>query len=398
MRSALRSITNILLMCASTLLYAADHTDDVSGLSVPLHYDSEYGIYTAKLMVGQNPVQIADAVVDTGSAIMVLVADKTYCPSCFSALTKGTINPSQIQSLNPNKEIKIDYGSANDTAVEYDAPIQYAASERHKVKMKVYVLKKSSQPTSILGMIQHNLRADPINSTPFIVKLMENFNKYTNITFVLCGHKGKSYFHVGPIELPQPLVKTTLLTSQFYEINTTGFYNEKNQSIAKPSHEYGRAILDTGTGGFIILTPYLYNPLYDYLYTHAGAKNRTLSKKFWNKNYCVLRTAVDFNSLPTLKIGGTSLEDNHPYYLTIPPTTYINQAGCDPDHVRLIFDLAAPPSIFTAMRNQHSRKDAGSTPDMIIGTGLLNDYAMKIDYKPEPSVTFYDNETLCIPE
>lgn len=396
MINAVRVITNIMLICASTLLYAADHADDVSGISVPLRYDPEYGIYTAKLGVGNSPVQIADAVVDTGSAIMVLVADTAYCPSCSTALTKGTINPLQINPSKTHKEIKIDYGSANDTVVEYVAPIQYTESDTNSLKMKVYILKESNQPTSILGMIPHNLKADPIKSTPFLVKLMKNFTKYSNITFVLCGDKGKSYFQVGPIKLGHPLVKTKLLTSEFYEVHTSGFYNEKNQPIIQPSHKYGRAILDTGTGGFIILTPHLYTPLYDYIYTHAGVKNRKLSPKFWHENYCVSRSDIDFNSLPTLTIGLVS-QDEQPYYLNIPATAYINRAGCDVGQVRLIFNLA-PPNIFTAMRNHNARKKAGSTPDMVIGTGLLNEYAIKIDYKPDPAVTFFDNKTLCIPE
>lgn len=396
MKSVIGAIASITLICVSTLLYATDHTNDVSGIVVPLRYNPEYGIYTAKLGVGNRPVQIADAVVDTGSAVMVLVADKAYCPSCATALTQGAIDPSQINTSKIHKEIKIDYGSADDTVVEYLAPIQYTENNANSLSMKVYVLKESNQPTSILGMIPHNLKADPIKSKPFLVELMENFTKYSEITFVLCGDKGKSYFQVGPTKLPTPLVKTKLLTSEFYEIYTLGFFNEKHQSISKPSHDYGMAILDTGTGGFIILSPHLYTPLYDYLYQHAGVKNRKLDSKFWQKNYCISRDEIDFNALPALTIGLVS-EDNHPYYLNIPPTAYINRAGCDANQVRLIFTLE-PPHFFTAMRNHRARSKAGSKPDMVIGTGLLNEYAIKIDYKLEPSVTFFDNKKLCIPE
>ena len=392
------NLINIMFICFSTLVYPANHTNAITGITIPLRYNSQYGIYTARLLVGQNPTQTAEAIVDTGSAIMVLVADKTYCPSCSSALTTGVINPLQIDALNPNKEITINYGSANDTVVEYVAPIQYSDNVIQQFKMKVYVLKKSTQPTSIIGMIQHNLLADPVTSTPFMVKLMEQFNSYTDVTFVLCGNKGKSYFHAGPIKLPQPLVRTKLLTSQFYEIASSGFYNENNKPIAKPSQRDGRAILDTGTGGFIILTPALYKPLYDYIYKNAGTKNQALNKKFWQKNYCILRSAINFDALPIIKIGLISLEDNRPNYLNLPPQIYINQAGCGTNHVRFIFDQSSPSGIFTAIRNHRARVAAGSTPDMVIGTALFNNYAIKISYKPEPFVAIYDNKKLCIPQ
>lgn len=397
MKSVIGIITSIILICVFTLFYIiADHANETSGVSVPLRYDPEYGIYTAKLGVGNRPVQIADAVVDTGSAVMVLVADKTYCPSCATSLTQGAIDPLRINTSTTHKEIKIDYGSADDTVVEYLAPIQFTDNNANSLSMKVYVLKESSQPTSILGMIPHNLRSDPIKSKPFLSKLMESFTQYSDITFVLCGDKGNSYFRVGPTKLPAPLVKTKLLNSEFYEIYTLGLYNEANQSIVKPVHRYGMAILDTGTGGFIILAEHLYTPLYDYLYQHAGVNNRKLDPNFWQKNYCIPRSEVDFTSFPTVKIGLVS-QDDHPYYLNIPPSAYINRAGCDENQVRLIFNRAEPPHFFTALRNHKARKKAGSKPDMVIGTGLLNEYAIKIDYKLQPSVTFFDNKTLCTP-
>ena len=385
----------VYLTCVGTSLCAIGHADALSGITIPLQYHPQYGIYTAALKVGKNPLQTVEAIVDTGSSMMVFVADKDYCPNCGTALTKGTVNPLKIQPLNTNKALTVNYGSAHDTVIEYDAPIQYDENEKKSFVMKVFMLKDSNQPSSVIGMIEHNLRFNPAQFTPFLVKMTENFNKYSQVTFILCADKGKSYFHVGPIKLSHFLVKTKLLKSQFYEINSSGFYDDTNKSISKPKQTVGRAILDTGTGGFILMTPTLYKPLLDYLFMHAGIKNQQISQKFWHENYCVLRKSIDFNALPLLKIGLVSLNDNRPYYLNISPATYINQAGCGEGYVRLVFDQNVPSHLFTALRNQHARVAAGSTPDMVIGTSLFENYAITISYKPDPSIAFYDNKTLC---
>lgn len=367
---------------------------NISGITIPLHYYPQYGIYTATVEVGKKNQQTVEAIVDTGSSNVVFTADESYCPSCKKALTKGAINPEKMDIYNTNKTLFLNYGSAKDTATIYIAPIQY--SEDKQLAMEIFVLKDSNQPSSIIGMIHHDLRESMIKFTPFLVKLTDNFNKYSELTFVLCANQGKSYYHLGPMKLPTSSFQSQLLPSKFYEINTAGFFTHDKKPIATPDNKLSGAILDTGTGGFILLTQNLYKPLFDYIYAHAGNKNKKLNAKFWSNNYCILQKGIDFKSFPTVKIGFQSIDKKSIYYLTLPPTTYINQAGCDEGYVRLVFMAGLVPNHPTAKRNHHRYSSANTIPQMIIGTSLLDDYALRIDYKNPPNVTFYDNHTLCI--
>lgn len=389
---------SVFLLSVPTILNAADSGDIAPSVAIPLHYYPEYGVYTADLKIGKEPAQTVEAIIDTGSAVMVIVADKVYCPSCSTAFTKGALDPLKAGlSLHNNKTVELDYGSATDTVTEYVGPVRYAANALNQLFMKVFVLKNSSQPASIVGMIEHNIKGDPINTTPFIVELTKDFNRYSEITFVLCADKGKSYYQLGPVKLPPPLVESKLSTSQFYEIATSGFYDENNKPIAKTLKNYGGAILDTGTGGFIVLTPRLYKPLYRYIYQHAGKVNQALPKRFWQENYCVPRKEVDFTSLPPIKIGIKSMKDNAPYHLTLLPTSYINRAGCDEGQVRFVFNSSLPPNFYTAIRNHNARIMNGAHPEMVIGTALFNQYAMTIFFKPKDKhhIALYENDRLC---
>ena len=383
--------TLCLYLCLSHAIFAAEN----SGMTVPLQYEPLYGIYTETLKVGNDPIQEVAAIVDTGSSTLVLVADKNYCPSCSSAITKGVITPTKIKRFGTDKAISLSYGSAQDTVMEYFALVQYTDEKKDKLHMKVFVLKESDQPSSIIGMINHDLRKNKVSFTPFLVHLTHNFSKYSELTFVLCGRRGKSYYHVGPIQLPKSQLSSKLVPSEFYTITTSGFYDKNNQSIAKPQNPSASAILDTGTGGFIVVTPELYKPLYEYIYQHAGVKNQTLDEHFWKKNYCIRTNEVDFSALPPLKIGFQNLNDKHSYYLTLLPTSYINRGGCEEGYVRLVFNEGFPPNHPTAMRNHQLRKASGAAPDILIGTSLLDHYALQIHYTKDPHVTFYENQSLC---
>ncbi len=381
-------------LCSS--LFATEPKHSPPSITIPLHYHPQFGIYTAFIHVGQNPVQSVEAIVDTGSSNMVFIANQKYCPSCSHALTKGYIDPFKINKQSSHKLITISYGSAHDTAIEYIAPIQYINNQKKPLLMNIFVLKYSSQPTSIIGMVQQNLIKEPVKSTTFLIKMTDHFNKYNILSFVLCGNKGDSYFQIGPINLEKPLLQTKLISSHYYEINTFGFYDEHEQMIVKPIQNIGKAILDTGTGGFIVLTEHLNKSLNEYLFQHAGRKNQKLGKYFWNKNDCVPQESIDFNAFPLIKIALQTMNNNQPYYLRIKPTTYINQAGCDNGYVRLIFTSGLPPNHPTAIRNYYDRAARGVHPDMVIGTALLNDYATKMVFTSQPYIELYDNKDLCV--
>lgn len=362
--------------------------------TIPLNYYPEDGLYTISLNIGQQQKQTLEAVVDTGSAVLVLVPSIRHCTQCAYPLTKGHINPRQLKLNKKNATIKLSYGSTNDVLEEYEGAVGIDL-KTPPVWMKLYLIHTSDQPISILGLVPHNIKMDPIHSTPFIIKMTNNFKIHTHLTFVLCGERGKSYLEFGSHNLSTKKISTKLLLTPFYEIGVSGFFNEQQQPIAKTKQSYAPAVLDTGTGGFIVLSERLYKPLYQYLYASSGKANQQLNKTFWNKNYCIPRTAVDFKSFPELTIGIAPINSTQPQYLKLPPTAYINRAGCPPDNVRLVFTSAPTQELFTAMRNQKARKAMGRTPEMIIGTSLFNHYAFTIQYQPEPMIHFIENERLC---
>lgn len=364
------------------------------GVTVPLTYYPQYGIYTAQIKVGQDPAQEVEAIVDTGSSSLVFTADRSYCPGCKHSLTKGAIKPEKMNSAPLNKAFSLSYGSANDTATVYRAPIQVTDKKEHVIDMHIFVLKDSDQPSSILGMIHHNLREDLIKFTPFMAKLTNYFSKYKETTFVLCGEEGNSYFHVGEMKLPKPLFSSKLHDSKFYEITTYGFYTQQEKPIPGSPKQEGEAIIDTGTGGFIVLTDELYKPLLQYIKNHAGKKNQELDKQFWEQNYCLVKNAINIDAFPTLKIGFKTLNDQTGF-LTLKPSTYINNAGCDKGYVRMVFMSGLYQGHPTAARNAHLRKTAEVFPEMIIGTSVLNEHPLHINHHQDPYVSFFKKEDFC---
>jgi hypothetical protein len=283
----------------------------VKPTTIPLYYYPDYGLYTISLSIGQQDKQTLEAVVDTGSAALVLVPSVRHCAQCAHPYTKGHINPRQLNLKNRHTTMKLAYGSSNDTLHEYEGSVGFDFMSQ-PVWMKLYLIHTSDQPISILGLIPHNIKMDPIHSIPFIRKITNDFKTHTHLTFVLCGERGHSYLEFGKNQVLTAGLSTKLLFTPFYEIGVSGFFDEHHQPIAKTKPPYVPAVLDTGTGGFIILSERLYKPLYRYLYASAGKLNQQLDKKFWDKNYCVPRTAVDFESFPVLSIGIAPLNNTQP--------------------------------------------------------------------------------------
>lgn len=369
-----------------------------TGIKVPLRYHPEFGVYTTDITIGNQPPQTVEAIIDTGSSSMVFTTNEKYCPNCNQALTKGVVDPEKIGSDALTKTVHLTYGSAKDSAIEYLAPIQYSKEEKTSLMMKIFLLKDSDQPTSIIGMIHHNMRRDQVDYVPFMVKITDNFNKYHELSLLLCAERGASYYYIGPKQFSKHPHQSKLLKSPFYEVNTSGLYDAANQPVAKTQAPFQGAILDTGTGGFILLTPELYRPLHTYIYQHAGKKNQQLSADFWQKNYCILKQEVNFSALPKIKIGFQDASSKQPYFLMIPPTTYLSQAGCGEGYVRLVFTPGLPLGHPVAIRNHLSRLNARVRPAMVIGTSLLNHYAISIYYQPNPRIEFSENHALCHPK
>ncbi len=216
----LRFILNIItLLGAVSIAYAANN----KGIMVPLRYYPQYGIYTTPIKIVTDVTQTAEAIVDTGSFMLVFVGDKENCPSCAKPLTKGVFNPKKIKAQGKEKIINLKYASAQDTAYVRTAPIQY--DKQPPSPFDFFILMKSSQPSSILGMLPGSFYFGG-SGTTFVQKITNHFNLFHQMTFVLCGMHGNSYYHVGPLNLPKPIYKGHLLNSHYYEIPTLGFYDK----------------------------------------------------------------------------------------------------------------------------------------------------------------------------
>ncbi|KTC66127.1 Uncharacterised protein (plasmid) [Legionella adelaidensis] len=365
-------------------------------ITLPLSYYAELGVYTTPIHVGKTNAQPIEAIIDTGSSSLVFVGSPEICPTCKNEITKGSVNPDALQQGETKKTINLTYGSANDKALEFLTPLTFGAEGKGQTKMKVFVLKDSTQPSSIMGLIHYNLREDQVDFVPFLLQVTENFNKFSDLTFILCADKGKSALHIGSYKMKEPpMLVSTRVPSKFYEIHTSGFYDKQGKPIIKTADKFEGAIIDTGTGGFIVLDPELFTPLHQYIFQHAGAANDKLDEKFWNENYCIIKKDVNFSAFPTVQIGFENAKTNQVSFLKLDPKTYLNRAGCDEGYVRLVFTKGLPPAHPTALRNHHERKAQGATPAMIIGTSLLSDYAMQIHFKDNPRIEFYDNKSLC---
>lgn len=389
----------ILLSLTSLQLVARDRQD--IDFTFPMTFHVNEGIYTVPLLIGQPPQEV-EAIVDTGSSSLVVIPSGKVCSNCANALTKGGVDIKSLIPYQSKKTHHLNYGSSIDEVLEYEAPVTGTMLKTTLIpNMQLFVLKSSSQPSTILGMLRENLTQVKSAAT-FLNKLHAYYKYHRVLTLVMCGINAKSYITFGTEKVSavarEQGFNSPITHEYFYEIQTSGFFDANGVQIVKPIQKFVAAILDSGTGGYIILNKFLLDQTRTYLYNHAGKTNQALGDKFWKQNYCAPMTAIDFKALPNIKIGFQKKEDLNSYYLLdLPPKAYISHAGCDAQSARFVFMASLPPHpTATAIRNQKQREALKYFPSMILGSSFLNQYVTRLHLTDVNSyVTFYSSDTLC---
>ncbi|WP_019217661.1 hypothetical protein [Legionella tunisiensis] len=192
--------------------------------------------------------------------------------------------------------------------------------------MQIFVIEDSTQPSNILGLLRDNISIIP-NAQTFVKNVHKYHNLHRVITFVLCGVDADSYIELGPEYIKQVTdhksYESPLTHKNYYEIQSAGFFDDKGNQIAKPVLPFVAAILDTGTGGYVILNENLHSQILKYIYEHAGKKNQDIGEPFWKNNYCVPLADIDFKSLPKIKIGFQKKDEPSYYLLDLEPDIYV---------------------------------------------------------------------------
>jgi predicted aspartyl protease len=365
-------------------------------LTIPLSYKPALGVYTTQILIGQNKIQEVEAIVDTGSSSIVVVAPKKLCKRCANSLTIGAVDPNLLTPVKNNTIKKISYGSAIDHVNVYLAPIKFKHGPKYPLNTKLFVIFDSTQPSNIIGLNHANLIKNQHSFTTFMKLLHHHFDTHHIFSFLLCGDKAKSYFYLGKKSFKVKKGFTAPLdTKNHYTIPFSGIYDAVKKPIATTQFRHEKAIIDTGTGGLILLNENLFDKITTYIYTHTNKHNQTIGSPFWKKNYCAKKNSIDIEALPALMFGFKKLNGAGDFYLKFTPQSYISQAGCDKGYARLVFTKSILSNNPVAKRNHQLRKHVKSYPAMVIGTSLLNDYATLFHLEKTPRVDFFPNDHLC---
>ncbi len=180
-------------------------------LKIPLIYKPQFGIYTAQFNVGKQPPEKVELIVDTGSSSLVLVSDLNHCANCSPSMTKGAVNPDGLSKESSKQAVTLEYGSTLDKAEIYKVPIQVKKGAPY-MTLQALVLERSSHPSSILGLLKHNLYEKTFAYTPFMQEMTEHIDHYQTLTLALCGENKESYFELG-----KRVPSSPMFTSQLQE-------------------------------------------------------------------------------------------------------------------------------------------------------------------------------------
>lgn len=393
----IRIIGFITTITLSSFIFAQNEKQE--SYKFPVSYKVEHGIYTMPVLIG-NPPHSIEVIVDTGSSTLVVIPEKKICSHCDNPLTKGFVEINALKPSSTSSKYVLKYGSATDRVIEFYAQIQ---GYKHKnpiiPEMQIFVIEDSTQPSNILGLLKENISIIP-NAQTFVKNVHKYHNLHRVITFVLCGEGADSYIEIGPEYIRNVTdhqnYESPMTHKNYYEIQSSGFFDDKGNQIAKPVLPFVAAVLDTGTGGYVILNENLHSQILKYIFEHAGKKNQALGEPFWKNNYCVPLTDLDFKSLPKIKIGFQRKDDPSSYYLLdLEPDIYVNKAGCGNDSARLVFIRSLPPHP-TAWRNAKQRERMKYFPAMILGSSFMNQYVMQFHLTDnDPYVTFIPNKNIC---
>lgn len=360
----------------------------------PLQYKPDYGIYTAILSLSDNKNPI-EFIVDTGSANFLVRGDRAICKQCHSFITDKPLAVNKEKLSDKAEHVR--YGSARMTFRIYQDKLWL--KDESPFCFQFAVATSGEHISNIWGLAYQVLAMPHNNPLPTLFNAMRNkLNFVDQFKLLLCGDKGKSYLSFSTTHQPlNTKLVTPIVDNFFYNAQLTGIKSGEDRIIQFKPGYYQSALLDSGTGGLIVLPRIDRNSILNYVFRHTSKQNQLLPKPFWEKNACLLKKDIDFSRLPTLQFG--FVDANNPkqsMYLNLPPEAYVNAGGCPQGSARLVF-------VENAMISHHYKKHPHKQllfhrlPDVIIGTPIFEQYEVIFDRGEPAKIGFVPSKELCRP-
>jgi len=365
-------------------------------LSIPLKYHKKFGVYTANIQVDENN-DLIDVIVDTGSPLLIILGNSAVCPKCKPYITKSTI-PNDLDISLDLKQTVMDYGSEDDKIIQkklkinfhkYDTPIQFDS----------HIITNGINTSNILGISPVSKELEGISYLKNILNILHLKEQFT---FLLCGNKNNqliigSYQPQNEHKKPLTNVKRTSLSlDTFYTINLSGIEDHNGNPLVKYyPNNYAKAILDSGTGGLIVLPNNIYDFMIKYIRDYYKENNQSdrLTHEFWHNNYCVKSNFIINDEFPDIKLSFPDYYNKHNNItITLTPNKYITEGGCGKGFRRLSF--AHHNNYKSNVKHKKFLKQ-GEPDFFILGTPIFEQYGITFNLENKPKVKFFNKYFPC---
>tara|TARA_R110002124_G_scaffold174233_4_gene341853 strand:+ start:10510 stop:11670 length:1161 start_codon:yes stop_codon:yes gene_type:complete len=354
-------------------------------IKIPLDYHSDYGVYTSNIQAN-NHKGLIDVIIDTGSPILIILGDKKICPDCKPYITKKTIPKNTTYHSSNNESLlstKLKVTFPNNIPIEFDSHVITDGSHNSNI-MGISPVSKDWQKYYSLKNIFGKL------------KIPEKFS------FLLCGTKNNALI-LGDFQSnnkrKKPITKirtTKLYLNDYYTIKLSGIENHQNSPLIKYYPEnYANVIIDSGTGGLIVVPDDDYHYIIEYIkrfYTKHNTTQR-LSNDFWYDNYCIKNEQINNKKFPEINLTFPNFYNkNQNITISLKPKTYITSGGCNKGYKRLSF------THYENYKNKtkHKKLPNDTTTDVfILGTPIFEEYGITIDLENPAKVKFFNKDFYC---
>jgi hypothetical protein len=338
MLSANKTIAGLLLLCSLNTMAA----------TFPLNYNLAHGLYSVKLYVGNQKKPI-DTMVDTGSANLNFITNKTKCKNCvhFNGASLLNIKDSGAKKIYKDTFYVIHYGSAGGYLLPYTGKVGFSKSTQIPTIFSGYA--QGTHISNILGLAYKNIASPAMYPLkPYFNTVMQHYRVH-GFALALCGQLGHSHITIGLKKLYSRINPRNI---QFAPISVNKYYitmlnsisgvlkNGKQKTLISYHSPYTKTtIIDSGTGGFIVLPTNDHNKIIKFIYSHTPkSAHAVLGKGFWNSNTCVNKSLINYKQFPnlifTLEKAGAPKKSID---IKLRPQEYITASGCSASTVQLSF-------------------------------------------------------------
>lgn len=298
------------------------------------HYPFNF-VYTMNLTLGNQSIE---AVVDTGSANLLVLGDSTLCTSCVNDYGFTSLYSKGANSLSLDTSWYMNF-----------APIGFANIQGYQDNLKAFgntlstysfgVVTSEKGIPNIIGL-GYKAVASPTDSpqTPVFDSLISKYKFNNQFSTTLCGTKKGSNLTIGGYDsvLSSVLSKvqwTSISQRKWYQVSLSKMYTSETTAFGFATSQWSweptssdNVIVDSGTNPLVIPSAQI-EPLVAVLKSFASSNSINIADSFWPtssaKGSFATIADADIAKFPDLKFDFPTFSDeNKNFTLTVKPSMY----------------------------------------------------------------------------